>query len=439
MNPEIPINEAQFQPIPGVIPPVFARKFEELTLFYAPGYLAAARPQEAAEITGILAGELPFGNLVPHYLTRAALNAEDKWRRCHDPRLFKPVCLTLYTSLACNLKCSYCFAESERNDGLQLSGAHIMRAAKKVLANCREKNEPFTVVFHGGGEPTLDPRMPDFLGELRTICSENHIPFRSYLATNGVMEEEKALFFAKIFQKIGLSVDGPPDIQNRQRPGRDGRETSMIVERTAGIIRNVRGKLTVRVTVLPDNFSRIPEITAYCREVLEADEIRMEPAYYQATDAKAAAVFCDGFLKAKENCPGLSYSGTRIREIHGRYCHPFRQVLHLVPPKSCSACFAVSTQREAEKRKLDQPWDSGLAEKLSKDDPECDRCFNHFHCSRGCPDVCPARDGGWKDAGSFRCLVNRTLAEAELLAMAKRLLLEPARKYGFAGVKPGGE
>ena len=42
--------------------------------------------------------------------------------------------------------------------------------------------------------------------------------------------------------------------------------------------------------------------------------------------------------------------------------------------------------------------------------------------------------GDLKDAGSFRCRVSRTLAEAELLDTAERCLFEYARQYGFAGM-----
>ena len=60
MSPDA-LNNGGFQQIEGISLPVFSRKADELTLFYAPGYLAAARIRTAAEITGILSGELPFG------------------------------------------------------------------------------------------------------------------------------------------------------------------------------------------------------------------------------------------------------------------------------------------------------------------------------------------------------------------------------------------
>lgn len=417
--------------------PIFSRKLDDLTLFYAPGYLAAARDREAAEIRGILTGEFPFGdNMTPHYLIQAALSALEIRRRMHDPGNYSPTCLTLYTTLDCSLDCSYCFARSAHQDGVRLSRELIAAAAGVVVTNCQKKGVPFTAVFHGGGEPSLDPRLPDLLADLQKICRKADVPFRSYIATNGIMDPEKARWIAGHFDMVGISVDGPPEIQNRQRPLCCGGESSRIVERTVEIIRGIQGNPAIRVTVLPENFGRIPEITAYCAEKLGADEIRLEPVYHQNTAAGAADVFCESFLKAKTEFPSkLFYSGSRIDEIHGRYCQIFRQVLHLVPPAGFSACFVLSSRKEAEERDLDPLMNDGAFEILSREDPACEQCFNRYHCSRGCPDVCPALSPEIRDAGSFRCRVNRRLAEAELLETARRLLPERAREYGYAGLK----
>ena len=436
MSPDVLINGG-FQQIEGVSLPVFSREDGELTLFYAPGYLAAARTREAAEITGILCGELPFGeDMTPHYLVRAAVSAQEIWRRMHDPENYRPTCLMLYSALDCNLSCSYCFAKAARQEGVRLSKELILAAAREVAANCREKGEPFTAVFHGGGEPSLDPRLPDLLADLQWICKKADVPFRSYIATNGIMDPEKARWIRAHFDMVGISADGPPELQNRQRPLRNGSESFRILERTINNISRDPEDLSFRVTVLPENFRRIPEIAAYCAEKFGAEEIHVEPVYHQHISADLADDFCDSFLKAQAETPArIVCSGTRIREVHGRYCQIFRQVLHLVPPAGTSACFAVSSQEEAEEKQMDTVPDEALFERLSREDPGCEHCFNRFHCARGCPDVCPASSCDVGDTGSFRCRVSRRLAEAELLGIAERLLFEPARKYGYAGVK----
>ena len=436
MSPDV-LNKDVFRQIEGVSPPVFFRNAGDLTLFYAPGYLAAAKKREAEEITGILSGDIPFGeDMTPHYLIRAALSAQAIWQQMHDPENYRPTCLTLYTTLDCNLNCSYCFAKAAHREGVRLSKDLIMAAAREVAGNCREKGEPFTAVFHGGGEPSLDSRLPDLLTDLQWICKQAKVPFRSYIATNGVMDPEKARWIAAHFDRVGISVDGPPELHNRQRPLRNGSESFRILERTIKNISRISENLSFRVTVLPENFGRIPEIAGFIAERFDAEEIHIEPVYHQHIDADLADVFCESFLKAQSEKPAkIVSSGSRIGEVHGRFCQIFRQALHLVPPAGASSCFAVSSQEEAEEKQLDPMQDEALFEKLSREDPDCEHCFNRFHCARGCPDVCPALSVDARDAGSFRCRVNRRLAETELTETAERLLFGPARNYGYAGVK----
>ncbi len=422
--------------------PIFARNVNDLTLFYAPGYLAAAGKKDAEEIRSIISGDLPFGNPTAGYLINAALSAQGEWQRQHNLQFYEPVCLTVYSSLACSLNCSYCFAKRERNDQMHLDREFFTDAAWNVAFNCMQKNEPFTAVFHGGGEPSLDPRLPDLLDEVKKICGIVRIPLFTYIATNGVMDVDKARWIAEHFDEIGLSVDGPPDIQNAQRPLRGGGETSAIVERTAAVFREKKGRLTVRVTVPPENFSRIREIADYCAENLSADEIHIEPVYLSGSgpEPDLADEFCEQFLAAKRDGHNVTFSGSRIREIHGRYCQVFRQVLHAVPPKGYSPCFVLSSENEVKQRFQEfDPEDASDLDLLQSGDPACESCFNRFHCARGCPDVCPALPGAPRDAGTFRCRVNRTLAETELLEIAERCLFGPAEQYGYAGIKLGGE
>ncbi len=433
-----------FKVLPGETLPIFTGRLDGLTLFYAPGYLAAARETEAEEIRMILAGEIPFGNLLAANLIDAAVSAQSVRAMQQDPEHYRPTCLTVYSSLACNLNCSYCFSSGARDAHLQLDAGFIYDSAAGILANCREMDEPFTVVFHGGGEPSLDPRLPDLLTKLQRMSAAADVPFRSYIATNGVMDEDKAGWIAENIDAIGLSVDGPPELQNRQRPLRNGDGSAPFIERTAAVLRGCGKKLTVRVTILPENFRRMGEIAGYLSEILHADEIHIEPVYERGSepDAEFADLFCENYLNLKKQMGRrLSFSGSRIGEIHGRYCQIFRKVLHLVPPGGQSACFALSSCEEAESNGLlmDEADTCRLFGLLSAEDPGCKDCFNRYHCAGGCPDVCPASDPKLRDAGSFRCRISRKLAEAELLETAKRSLFGIARQYGYAGMDLRGE
>ena len=80
-----------FKVLPDEELPIFSGKAEDLTLFYAPGFLAAAREKEAEEIRMILSGEYPFGNPIAGNLINAAAEACSAWAYDHSPDHYKPV------------------------------------------------------------------------------------------------------------------------------------------------------------------------------------------------------------------------------------------------------------------------------------------------------------------------------------------------------------
>ena len=94
-----------------------------------------------------------------------------------------------------------------------------MPAAELVAKNCRRKEHRFYVAFHGGGEPTLhEERLKQSLERVETVARDQRVELFRYIATNGVMPGSTALWLSSHFDLVGLSCDGPPHIQNHQRP-----------------------------------------------------------------------------------------------------------------------------------------------------------------------------------------------------------------------------
>jgi len=63
---------------------------------------------------------------------------------------FLPECLTLYMNNECNLRCVYCHTDPTSQPAARLELDTIAAAGEVVAENCRKKNRPFYVVFHGG-------------------------------------------------------------------------------------------------------------------------------------------------------------------------------------------------------------------------------------------------------------------------------------------------
>jgi hypothetical protein len=167
--------------------PVFQADRDGLASFYAPGFLAVARPDAAGELA------VEFGRNQPNFQPEttagclwmaardASIQGEEKQKR-----RFQPVCLTLYPRERCNLNCGYCFAGGNHPAGGHLSFPAAAAGARQVAENCRTSGLPLIIAFHGGGEPVLEQ---DFINKVLDLVEQFELPLFRYIATNGVIPE----------------------------------------------------------------------------------------------------------------------------------------------------------------------------------------------------------------------------------------------------------
>ncbi|MBN1657748.1 MAG: hypothetical protein JXA93_05070 [Anaerolineae bacterium] len=426
------------------------RGSDSYAAFYAPGCLCVVPGAEAEAFEAAVAAGTAAGGWAAR-LHAAAARALARMRHLGEMP-FRPECLTLYLNQACNLHCTYCYADSSAPDpsvpdlstlagaGLQpspparpetahrgqggqgqallapvrLDLASIESAAHLVAANCHEQGLPFRVGLHGGGEPLIDPGLAEVvLRLLDGVARQYRVQPFYYVATNGVIPEAVAHWLAGRAHLVGLSCDGPPAIHDRQRPARTGGPTLHVVERTARVLRAAGTRFRVRATVTSHSLSSLPEmVDDICRR-LGPEEIHVEPVYGGGRSGAScslttdhAAAFVVGYLAACDVAQAhgvqLTTSGSRLETIHGPYCHVFRQVLNLVPGGVATACFKEATAAGARSRgvdigapnpltgqfDLDDLRVTDLRTRLSTQAARCDTCLNRGHCAGDCPDVC---------------------------------------------------
>ncbi len=433
--------------------PIFRQWGGQYALYYAPGCVCLATAEGSEHLEAAIAARVgarlgletrpgcpadaPEARWAGELVRCAREAAAEEARRLQEP--FRPECLTLYLSDACNLRCEYCYSDPAPAPSARLNVEAIAAAAELVAANCRQRSLPLYAVFHGGGEPTLHRELVESaLGRLEATAGRHGIGLYRYVATNGVMSEQAAVWLARRFDLVGLSCDGPPEIQDRQRPTRGGGRTSPLVERTARILREEGRPFHVRSTITSGSLGRQAEVAAYIVERLQPAEIHFEPVYAAGRAgpgdglvAEQAEAYVCGFLAAQEVARRrrirLLSSGSRVGALHGPYCNVYRQVLSLVPGGVATACFKAGSAAQAGRMGVAMgAWDEGsgrfaidlqrisaLRQRLAEAPARCGECFNRFHCACDCPDRCPldpqapARDDG---EPSFRCRVGRALA-----------------------------
>ena len=442
-----------FRPLGDARHPVFRWDRAGYALFYAPGYVSVVGLAHADQFEACLGSPLRGGNASAagelwQRAGRAVLEVE---RQCADP--FSPESLTLYLNNECNLDCVYCYADPAGGPSLRLDARVIAAGAKEVALHCHRKGLPLTAVFHGGGEPTLHRRELERALELvEAAAAGQGIGCFRYIATNGCLSEEAVAWLAHHFDLVGLSCDGPPEVQDRQRPRRGGGGTSAAVARTAGVLRREGCRFHVRTTITPATLDRQAEIAGYICRQLAPEEIHFEPVYRgrrgDGPEARHAAGFVHHLLEARrvarEHGVPLACSASRPAEIHGPYCHVFRQTVNLIPGGVATACFQMTGDAQTLEKgleigrfdqaaggfRVDQARVQALRKMLGVLPEECAECFNRYHCVRGCPDRCPLDGPG--DGLGFRCRVAKSLTYATLVEAAETMWAERGKDTGEA-------
>ena len=436
--------------------PLFRISGNGKAIFYVPGKLLVLNPKEADILEEVLRAGVSRedeGQFHPNIiaLLARAREAGKQWAALGE-KPFSPECLTVYPSNDCNLDCRYCYTRKSATEGEGGNGVidlQIVRAAaRRVAGNCRKKGATFALVVHGGGEPTYHwSFLQQLYQTVRQIAADADVPFFSYIATNGIIKPAQARWLAAHFDVIGLSCDGPPDIQDRQRPTHNRRRTSEILAQAAAAIRQAGGHLEVRATVLPGTVHRLPESVAYFMRELGAARIRIEPVYGDRAPVfmpVEAGWFVEHFLEAQQaalnaGCE-VTISGVRLPEVHGPYCDVLRDTLRLTPGGTATSCFyevdgdAAHIAENAIGR-YDAPTgrfriDAGkvaAARAKALALPEaCRDCINIYHCARGCPDYCPlAADssvaGGREHLNRFRCQMQVQLTLRWIARLAEQV------------------
>lgn len=116
--------------------------------------------------------------------------------------------LVLWLTTACNLRCRYCY---RKEDDHAVMSKEVAYAALSLAA---QSGLPFHVQL-AGGEPTLEPDMMEFVG--RTVC-EARWPATLAVQTNGTLWDKNMVELCRRYNiAIGVSLDGPPDVQEELR------------------------------------------------------------------------------------------------------------------------------------------------------------------------------------------------------------------------------
>lgn len=167
--------------------------------------------------------------------------------------------LLVTLTLACNLACPYCYEDPFRGEVVMADGV-----ADRVLAVCREQiaaGRDLLVDFYGGEALMALPLLRRMAAELHDAAERGGVGCRFSLVTNGTLLTRAVV---EELQPLGLTsaritLDGPRDIHDRQRPFISGRGS---YERIVTNMAETWDLLTLQLggNFSRDNYQRFPEL-----------------------------------------------------------------------------------------------------------------------------------------------------------------------------------
>lgn len=186
-----------------------------------------------------------------------------------DPPVFAPTRVTISPTNACGQRCVYCYGTPAHRNAAGIDPAFCRAALDLVAANAAAAREPLRAIFHGVGEPTAAWRRFAECVELVEDAARRHaVARRLDVCTGGQVAPSQAAWMASRFDGVQVSIDGPADVQNRQRPRADGADSLAAPLALARAVLAAGRRVCVKATVTAATVGRLEEIVEFVRAAL---------------------------------------------------------------------------------------------------------------------------------------------------------------------------
>lgn len=346
---------------------------------------------------------------------------------CPALRAFPAFCINLTDG--CNLGCRYCYLSTSRAP-MPLMSKEQVRSIVHAIVNKKVQSETFPVLpvtFYGGGEPTLNEELFRYAVEyLRDYARQCHMVARMSMTTNvNYPNPELSEFIIQNFANVTISIDGPEDIQNYQRPGAGGRASFDRVMRNARQLHKSDCTVCFRVTVTAQSLVHIDRIVDFFAEEFPGCTVIVSPMLTVGhgshttlappdPNAYMSGIYA-AYCRAKEVGIRLLTPETSHLSPRLYYCGAAQGSLLIISPNGLiTSCAQVEEKsRFSTGQFLFEEEEicycaSQNASMCVDSYAECADCFCKYTCCGGCPETRISK------SGDLHCELTRNIT-ADLL------------------------
>jgi len=178
-------------------------------------------------------------------------------------------------NLDCNLACPYCYEDHFRGKSY-MSEATADLLVDTILNGPIAAGKEVLLDFYGGEALLSIPLIRRIAGPLQEAADRGGTPFSFNLVTNGTLLTRRVV---EELQPLGLAgaritIDGPPDIHNSQRPFVSGKGSFDLIMNNLKEVCDLI-KLQLGGNFTRDNYLRFPELL----DILEKEGITPDKLY----------------------------------------------------------------------------------------------------------------------------------------------------------------
>ncbi|MBU0758331.1 MAG: radical SAM protein [Nanoarchaeota archaeon] len=350
----------------------------------------------------------------------------------------------------CNLRCRYCSTK-----GGEFKNTNDITAVKKVIDLVAEQNNKNQIVkFLGEGEPSLNLKAIEEVTQyIRMKMPQTKIG----ISTNGVVSDEVKVFFLDHMDKLQISYDGCPELQDKQRIFPDGSSSSKIVEDTIDYFIKKNKKFTIKIVVTKETLGKEKKIMSHLQNLgVKTISFSQQDEFGRGKDYCPSSMdeFTEFMLKMEElsRFNGIKINHGPIQSIGNTVpvgCGAGMNVLSFGPEKILSGCLGFASSERIEEL-LNQKIDSDSevnalffgkyddkTKKIEIDEKRlkklrdrinvheiCQQCEFLYFCGAGCPLKNALNNGELKKPFKEYCEGTKSMFRKILYYVSERYFIE---------------